>query len=55
VKRLTAEGWRGSINLPKLSDEFYRSARWLRVYTARRMEIDPNKVRSWVMNGAATA
>jgi uncharacterized protein len=33
VERLTAAGWEGAINLPKLSEEFYRSARWLRVYT----------------------
>ena len=37
VRRLTAAGWEGAINLPKLSEEFYRSARWLRVYTAPRV------------------
>ena len=36
VRRLTAAGWEGAINLPKLSEELYRSARWLRVFTARR-------------------
>jgi hypothetical protein len=41
VRRLTAAGWEGAINLPKLSEEFYRSARWLRVYTARRTAVDP--------------
>jgi hypothetical protein len=35
VERLTSAGWEGSINLPSLSDELYRSARWLRVFTAR--------------------
>jgi len=35
VRRLTAEGWQGSINLPKLSEELYRSARWLRVFACR--------------------
>jgi HD superfamily phosphohydrolase len=44
VKRLTVEGWRGAINLPKLSEEFYRSARWLRIYTAPRIAIDPQQV-----------
>jgi HD superfamily phosphohydrolase len=34
VQRISAEGWTGAINLPKLSDELYRSARWLRVFTA---------------------
>jgi HD superfamily phosphohydrolase len=36
VVQLTSSGWHGTINLPKLSEELYRSARWLRVYTARR-------------------
>ena len=44
VKRLTAEGWKGAINLPKLSEEFYRSARWLRVYTSDRIAINPTGV-----------
>ena len=44
VKRLTAEGWKGAINLPKLSEEFYRSARWLRVYTAPRIAIDQTRI-----------
>lgn len=44
VRRLTAAGWEGAINLPKLSEEFYRSARWLRVYTAPRVAIDPSKI-----------
>ncbi len=44
VKRLTAEGWKGAINLPKLSEEFYRSARWLRVYTSPRIAVDPAAV-----------
>jgi HD superfamily phosphohydrolase len=37
VVQLTSEGWHGTINLPKLSEELYRSARWLRVYTAERI------------------
>ena len=45
VRRLTAAGWEGAINLPKLSEEFYRSARWLRVYTAPRVAIDPTATR----------
>ncbi len=35
VRRLTAEGWEGAINLPTLSEELYRSARWLRVFACR--------------------
>jgi HD superfamily phosphohydrolase len=44
VRRLTAAGWDGAINLPKLSEEFYRSARWLRVYTSIRIALDPTAV-----------
>src|SRR5262249_22228993 len=44
VRRLMASGWEGAINLPKLSEEFYRSARWLRVYTASRVAISSESV-----------
>ena len=44
VHRLTAEGWDGAINLPKLSEELYRSARWLRVFTCDRMVLDRGAV-----------
>ena len=44
VERLTSEGWIGTINLPSLSDELYRSARWLRVYTAKRAALDPRRI-----------
>ena len=40
VRRVTAAGWEGAINLPKLSEELYRSARWLRVYTVRRTSLE---------------
>jgi HD superfamily phosphohydrolase len=36
VEQLTAAGWEGAINLPRLSDELYRSARRLRVFTPTR-------------------
>jgi hypothetical protein len=39
VRRLTAEGWEGAINLPKLSEELYGSARWLRVFACRRVPL----------------
>jgi uncharacterized protein len=44
VERLTGEGWTGGINLPSLSEELYKSARWLRVFTARRAQLDPAKL-----------
>ena len=46
VERLTGEGWIGTINLPSLSEELYESARWLRVFTARRADLDPGRVRA---------
>ena len=39
VRRLTAAGWEGAINLPAVSEQLYRSARWLRVFTADRMAL----------------
>jgi HD superfamily phosphohydrolase len=44
VHRLTAEGWDGAINLPKLSEELYRSARWLRVFTCQRVTLSRDRV-----------
>jgi HD superfamily phosphohydrolase len=53
VRRVTAAGWEGAINLPKLSEEFYRSARWLRIYTSERMAVDPRAVMRLAEMGAA--
>ena len=44
VERLTGEGWTGTINLPSLSEDLYRSARWLRVFTARRTKLEPRRI-----------
>lgn len=44
VERLTGEGWSGTINLPSLSEELYKSARWLRVFTAKRARLEPRRV-----------
>jgi uncharacterized protein len=52
VRRITAAGWHGSINLPKLSEELYRSARWLRVYTASRRSLDGRDVLALVHRSA---
>jgi HD superfamily phosphohydrolase len=53
VRQLTAEGWEGAMNLPKLSEQFYRSARWLRVFTCRRMAFDRRRVLDLLMRPAA--
>jgi hypothetical protein len=44
VERLTGEGWIGTINLPSLSEQLYKSARWLRVFTAKRTKLEPRKI-----------
>lgn len=44
VRRLTGEGLEGAINLPLLSDELYRSARWLRIFVARPIALDRRRV-----------
>jgi uncharacterized protein len=44
VERLTGEGWTGTINLPSLSEDLYRSARWLRVFTAKRTTLEPGRI-----------
>lgn len=53
VRRLTSEGWQGSINLPRLADELYRSARWLRVFAARRVSVDRERILE-VVNSSPT-
>ena len=45
VERLTDRGISGAINLPRLSEELYRSARWLRVLTARRIDADGDGIK----------
>ncbi|MDT8369360.1 MAG: HD domain-containing protein [Longimicrobiales bacterium] len=41
VERLGAEGLPGVLDLPRVGDELYRTARVLRVYTFERREVDP--------------
>jgi hypothetical protein len=44
VEHLTQRISGGTINLPKLSEELYRSARWLRVFTARPVQLSRESV-----------
>jgi len=44
VQHLTASGFEGALNLPRLSDELYRSARRLRVFTANRAAVPADAV-----------
>ena len=39
VARLTTAGLDGVINLPMLSEQLYQSARWLRVFAVRRIDV----------------
>ena len=38
VERLTESGWPGTVNLPSLSEQLYRSTRWLRIFTRERTD-----------------
>jgi hypothetical protein len=44
VEQLTRQTSDGSINLPKLSEDLYRSARWLRAFTARPVDLTPERL-----------
>src|SRR5437867_6168292 len=44
VEHLTQASAGGAINLPKLSEELYRSARWLRVFAARPVGLQRDEV-----------
>jgi HD superfamily phosphohydrolase len=44
VDQLTQRSSAGGINLQKLSDDLYQSARWLRVFTAKPVELTPKKL-----------
>jgi HD superfamily phosphohydrolase len=51
VRRLTAAGLEGAINLPTLSDQLYQSARWLRVFAVRRVEVERDALLAELMGG----
>ena len=53
IERLTGQGWPGAINLPSLSEELYRSARWLRVFAVKRLEIPSGLVKMVIDEAAA--
>jgi HD superfamily phosphohydrolase len=44
IDQLTAQSAGGTINLPTLAEELYRSARWLRVFVARPVSIPREQV-----------
>jgi hypothetical protein len=44
VMQLTSAGLKGAIHLPQMSQQLYRSARWLRVFVARPVELTAERV-----------
>lgn len=52
TEMLTGEGWPGTINLPSLSEALYTSARWLRVFVARRTDI-PRQLVLQILGGVS--
>jgi hypothetical protein len=54
VEHLTSTGLVGALNLPALSQQLYHSARWLRVFAARRVPVDVSQLWSLVTADAAT-
>jgi uncharacterized protein len=44
IERLTRASSHGTINLPRLSEDLYRSARWLRVFTARSVKLSREEI-----------
>jgi HD superfamily phosphohydrolase len=44
VAHLTSAGLRGAIHLPELSQQLYRTARWLRIFVARPVSISKQRV-----------
>jgi HD superfamily phosphohydrolase len=53
VDRLTTAVRAGAINLPALSTQLYRSARWLRVFTARPVSLHGDEVLALLTSPAA--
>ena len=55
VRRLTTAGLEGAINLPVLSEQLYRSARWLRVFAVRRLDVPRAELLDQLMRVTAGA
>jgi HD superfamily phosphohydrolase len=53
VRRLTSSGIEGAINLPVLSEQLYRSARWLRVFAARPVHVARGALLSLLLQDSA--
>lgn len=51
VLTLTNAGLKGAIHLPQMSEQLYRSARWLRVFTAHPVTLTAERVMAVVRDG----
>jgi len=51
VVQLTSAGLKGAIHLPQMSQQLYRSARWLRVFVPRPVELTAARVMEVVRDG----
>lgn len=51
VVQLTSAGLMGAIHLPQMSEQLYRSARWLRVFTARPVQLTRDRVMTVARSG----
>ncbi len=51
VMQLTSAGLAGAINLTQLSEQLYRTARWLRVFSARPVQLSAARVMDAVRAG----
>jgi len=51
VVQLTSAGLSGAIHLPQMSAQLYRSARWLRVFTARPVTVTRDRVMALARRG----
>ncbi|HET6681320.1 MAG TPA: HD domain-containing protein [Gemmatimonadaceae bacterium] len=54
VRRLTSSGLEGAINLPVLSEQLYRSARWLRVFVARPVDLPRSRLLALLLGDPAS-
>ena len=54
VEHLTSSGLVGALNLPALSEQLYHSARWLRVFAARRVPVNVSQLWALVTTDADT-
>ena len=53
MRRITDSGLAGALNLPILGEQLYHSARWLRVFTCRPVDVSPDRLTSALLRDEA--